>query len=81
MADISASQTLTMGIDAVYLSKRPLPTAPTGYYDWQITTDPADDREGHSAVTNLVNRVRISPFISLDWTHGQIIGPSLQSEG
>lgn len=70
MADISASQALTMGIDAVYLSKRSLPTAPTGYYDWQITTDPADDREGHSAVTNLVNRVRVSSLIPLNSVHG-----------
>ncbi|KAF8066489.1 heme peroxidase [Lyophyllum atratum] len=47
-----------MGADAIYLKKRPLPDAPTGYYDWQITTDPADNREGHSAVSNLVNRVQ-----------------------
>ena len=57
MADITAAQALSMGADAVYLSNRPLPDAPTGYYDWQITTDPSDDREGHSTITNLVNRV------------------------
>ncbi|KAG5636744.1 hypothetical protein H0H81_007002 [Sphagnurus paluster] len=59
MADITASQAVSLGADAVYLKNRPPPIAPTGYYDWQITTDPADDREGHSAVTNLVNRVTI----------------------
>jgi len=58
MADsITAAQALSMGADAVYLANRPLPVAPTGYYDWQITTDPSDDREGHSTVTNLVNRI------------------------
>ncbi|KAF5370929.1 hypothetical protein D9615_009815 [Tricholomella constricta] len=58
MADITAAQALSMGADAVYLKNRPLPEAPTGYYDWQITTDPADNREGHSTVTNIVNRVQ-----------------------
>lgn len=56
MANITAAQALAMGADTVYLKKRPPPVAPTGYYDWQITTDPADDREGHSVVTNLVDR-------------------------
>ncbi|KAG5648767.1 hypothetical protein DXG03_000115 [Asterophora parasitica] len=58
MADISAAQALSLGADAIFLKNRPPPDAPTGYYDWQITTDPADKREGHSAVTNLVNRVQ-----------------------
>ena len=57
MTDITAAQVLSLGADGVYLANRPLPDAPTGYYDWQITTDPSDDREGHSTVTNLVNRV------------------------
>ncbi|KAG6830523.1 hypothetical protein H0H87_007821, partial [Tephrocybe sp. NHM501043] len=56
MADISAAQALAMSADAVFLKKRPLPDAPTGYYDWQITTDPADDREGHSRVGNIISR-------------------------
>ncbi|KAF5372301.1 hypothetical protein D9615_009236 [Tricholomella constricta] len=58
MADLTAAQVLSMGADAVYLKNRPPPDAPTGYYDWQITTDPADNREGHSTVTNLANRVQ-----------------------
>jgi len=57
MADVSPVQAFTLLADSAYLSKRPLPTAPDGYYDWQITSDPADKREGHSTVTNLVNRV------------------------
>ncbi|KAG6817060.1 hypothetical protein H0H87_000238 [Tephrocybe sp. NHM501043] len=58
MADISAAQALAMGADAVYLKKRPLPVAPTGYYDWQIKTDLADDREGHSLVGNTISNVQ-----------------------
>ncbi|KAL0959662.1 hypothetical protein HGRIS_011364 [Hohenbuehelia grisea] len=45
-----------MGADSVHLSKRPLPTAPDGYYDWQVSGDPADKREGHSGLTNFINR-------------------------
>ncbi|KAG6864129.1 hypothetical protein C0991_012249, partial [Blastosporella zonata] len=58
MADISAAQALAMGADSLYLKKRPLPDAPTGYYNWQITTDPADDREGHSRVGNIISRAQ-----------------------
>ena len=57
MADINPVQAFTLVTDAAYLAKRPLPTAPDGYYDWQISSDPADKREGHATVTNLVNRV------------------------
>ncbi|GLB40814.1 putative heme peroxidase [Lyophyllum shimeji] len=56
MADITAAQALSLAADTLYLQKRPPPVSPTGYYDWQITTDPTDDREGHSVVTNLVDR-------------------------
>ncbi|KAG6847554.1 hypothetical protein H0H93_007410, partial [Arthromyces matolae] len=37
--------------------KRPLPVAPTGYYDWQTTIDTSDDYEGHSKITNAITRV------------------------
>ena len=57
MADITAAKALALGADALYLSKRPPPTSPTGYYDWQITVDPSDDREGHSTVANIIDRV------------------------
>jgi hypothetical protein len=57
MADgVSFTDAISMAADAAYLSKRDLPVAPDGYYDWQITSDPADDREGHSLVTNLLTR-------------------------
>ena len=55
--DVSASQALAHALDAAHLTLRDPPTAPTGYYDWEITTDPADDVEGHSKVTNIINHV------------------------
>jgi len=57
MSDITAAKALALAADAVYLTERPPPISPTGYYDWQITVDPADDREGHSTVSNIINRV------------------------
>jgi len=58
MASINPVQALSMGADTIYLSARPLPTAPTGYYDWQVSSNPAEKRQGHSAVTNIINQVR-----------------------
>ena len=58
MASFNPAQALSMGADAIYLSARPLPIAPTGYYDWEVSSNPAERRLGHSAVTNLINQVR-----------------------
>ena len=58
MASINPAEPLSMGVDAIYLSARPLPIAPTGYYDWQVSSNPAERRQGHSAVSNLINQVR-----------------------
>ena len=58
MASINPAEPLSMGVDAIYLSARPLPTAPTGCYDWQVSSNRAERRQGHSAVTNLINQVR-----------------------
>lgn len=55
--NITPAQIASLLSDLVFLSNRAPPDAPTGYYDWQITVDPSDDREGHSTVTNLINRV------------------------
>lgn len=63
MVHFSAAEALSIGADAIYLKNRPLPDAPTGYYDWEITTDPSDDREGHSRITNLIDRVSMSPRV------------------
>ena len=57
MTDSNVAKALSSGADAIYLKNRPLPEAPTGYYDWQATTDSSDDRGGHSDITNLVDRV------------------------
>jgi hypothetical protein len=43
--------------DAAYLSSRPLPTAPDGQYDWQETPDAMMRPEGHSGLTNVLNKV------------------------
>jgi hypothetical protein len=61
-SSIKPTQALSLAADSVYLSSRPLPTAPTGYYDWQVSSNPADKREGHSIVTNLLNRVSPQPL-------------------
>ena len=55
--NITAAQALSMGADAVVFSERPLPQAPTGYYDWEVSSDPAAGRKGHSLVSNLVSEV------------------------
>ncbi|KAF5372318.1 hypothetical protein D9615_009241 [Tricholomella constricta] len=57
MADIPPTQVASMAFDSAYLSSRSLPTAPDGYYDWQIASDPAAKREGHARVTNLINKI------------------------
>jgi hypothetical protein len=80
MADISATQAFTFVADAAYLSRRPPPTAPDGYYDWQVTSDPAEKREGHSTVTNLVNRVSRSN-LSRDTSLILLLGPNVPSKG
>ena len=62
MASVTATQAFTLAADAVYLRNRPLPTAPDGYYDWQLTGNPADKTKGHSFITNWVTGV--SDFIT-----------------
>lgn len=57
MASIDASQALSYSVDAIHYSRRAPPTAPTGYYDWEVSSNAADAKEGHSLVSNLVTRV------------------------
>jgi hypothetical protein len=54
MANISAVQALSLGADAIHYSERPPPQAPTGYYDWEVSSDPAAGRKGHALVSNLI---------------------------
>ncbi|KAJ6481195.1 heme peroxidase [Mycena vulgaris] len=58
MAGISPMQAFTLGADAVYLSKRPLPTAPDGHYDWQNQANPGSTPQSHAGVTNLLNTLK-----------------------
>ncbi|PPQ95917.1 hypothetical protein CVT26_016140 [Gymnopilus dilepis] len=57
MANITAAQALSFTADALKFSERPLPKAPTGYYDWEVSSDPAAGRKGHSLVSNLIGEV------------------------
>ena len=82
MADsITLGGALAMAADSVYLANRSLPNAPTGYYDYEITTDPADDREGHSLVTNILNRVSHSTSAGIGLLLLLSIGSNSQSQG
>ncbi len=57
-ASITPIQAFSLGADAVYLSKRPLPTAPDGHYDWENQADTSLSPQAHAGVTSLVNTVR-----------------------
>jgi hypothetical protein len=63
MASITPIQAFSLGADAAYLSKRPLPAAPDGHYDWQNQADANTSPQAHSGVTNLLNTVNISLYI------------------
>ncbi|KAF8879290.1 heme peroxidase [Infundibulicybe gibba] len=53
---ITPAQAFGLAADTVYLSKRPLPDAPDGRYDWQASSAGLKS-EGHSGVTNLINKI------------------------
>ncbi|KAJ7923789.1 heme peroxidase [Mycena leptocephala] len=55
MASITPIQGFSLGADAVYLSKRPLPIAPDGHYDWENQADANTSPQAHAGVTNLIN--------------------------
>ncbi|TFK61201.1 heme peroxidase [Pluteus cervinus] len=57
MPDISPLQVFSLGADAVYLADRPLPTAPDGHYDYEMTAEANTSPENHSGITNLINEV------------------------
>ncbi|KAJ6585690.1 heme peroxidase [Mycena capillaripes] len=57
MASISPIQAFSLGADAIYLSKRPLPIAPDGHYDWENQADANTSPQGHAGVTNLINTI------------------------
>ncbi|KAJ7133385.1 heme peroxidase [Mycena epipterygia] len=53
-ASITPIQAFSLGADAVFLSKRPLPVAPDGHYDWENQANANTSPKGHSGVTNLI---------------------------
>ncbi|KAF7358979.1 Heme peroxidase [Mycena sanguinolenta] len=55
MATITPIQAFSLGADALYLSKRPLPVAPDGHYDWENQANADESPQEHSGVTNLIN--------------------------
>ena len=57
MASVTPLQAFELGADALHLSKRPLPTAPDGHYDWQISADAGLSPNNHSGVTNVLQEV------------------------
>jgi len=54
---VTPIQAFTLGADAAYLSKRPLPVAPDGHYDWQTSANANLSPEGHSGITNIISQV------------------------
>ncbi|KAJ7894889.1 heme peroxidase [Mycena olivaceomarginata] len=62
MSSIPLLEALSLGADAAYLSKRGLPIAPDGQYDWEHQADNSRSPQGHAALTNLINTIeRIKP--------------------
>ncbi|KAJ7506939.1 heme peroxidase [Mycena galericulata] len=57
MASITPIQAFSLGADAAYLSRRPLPIAPDGHYDWEDQANPNTSPQAHAGVTNLINTI------------------------
>jgi linoleate 10R-lipoxygenase len=57
MPKIAPLQAFSLGADAAYLIRRDPPIAPDGQYDWQAGDDANTSSQGHSTVTNLVQKV------------------------
>ncbi|KAJ7160327.1 heme peroxidase [Mycena filopes] len=57
-ASITPIQAFSLGADAAYLAKRPLPVSPDGEYDWENQADPNTSPQAHAGVTNLVNEIQ-----------------------
>jgi linoleate 10R-lipoxygenase len=54
---VTPLQVFSLGADAVYLERRDPPIAPDGKYDWQASHDSHVSTQGHSSITNLIQRV------------------------
>lgn len=56
-AQVSPMQNFAIQTDAAKLSRRVLPIAPDGYYDWQVSDDPSAVKAGHSEFTHFLQRM------------------------
>nr|GAT46932.1 heme peroxidase [Mycena chlorophos] len=55
MSTLTPLDAFEIGSDSIYLSRRGLPKAPDGHYDWENREDPEHSPQGHAGVTNLLN--------------------------
>ncbi|KAH9481020.1 Psi-producing oxygenase A [Psilocybe cubensis] len=61
-SELSLRQVLDIG----HLAGEPVPIAPTGYYNWEVSPDPANSFNGHSVVSNgltLLESLKAKGFI------------------
>ena len=58
---VTPIQAFELGADALHLSRRPLPLAPDGHYDWQTPADAGLSHNNHSGVTNVIQEVSTRP--------------------
>ncbi|KAJ6512310.1 heme peroxidase [Mycena vulgaris] len=58
MANISPLQAFSLGTDFAHLSRRGLPAAPDGDYDFQNQANANRSPQGHSAATNLIASIQ-----------------------
>lgn len=57
---------IRQALDVNHLAGEPLPIAPTGYYNWEVSPDPSNSFNGHSIVSNgltLIESLRTKGFI------------------
>jgi hypothetical protein len=80
MASVTPIQAFELGADALYLSKRPLPTAPDGHYDWETPADAGISPSNHSDVTNVIQELQtLKTKTSVDRPDPRIVGAFLDS--
>lgn len=63
---MDSALSIRQALDVNHLAGEPLPIAPTGYYNWEISPDPANSFNGHSVVSNgltMIESLRAKGFI------------------
>lgn len=81
MASITPLQVFELGADAVYLSKRPLPTAPDGHYDWETPSDAGVSPQNHSGLTNVLQEVCGRSLIPWGHRTHSLLAADLENQG